>query len=170
MVILSCMNTASDFQAIIFDISQGFHCWNFRSWVLSSPLTTKLVNGSQVGQVGPVDSGGQFEDLDPSLVNSRNLSQVGQVRPVDSCGRVRNIDPSGSKWQAYSKCQASANPSSLGLLALVGVLAAGDVDRHVALGRVGVEDEALRAAGLVGRHAVLQGHNSIDKIWLEFWL
>ena len=42
----------------------------------------KLVNGSRVGQVGPVDSCGQVGDLDPSLVNSRNLSRVGQVRPV----------------------------------------------------------------------------------------
>ena len=42
---------------------------------LSSPfLRTKLVNGSRVGQVGPVDSCGQVGDLDPSLVNSRNLS------------------------------------------------------------------------------------------------
>ena len=48
-------------------------------------LESKLVNGSQVGQVGPVDSCGQIGDLDPSLVNSRNLSGVGQVRPVDSC-------------------------------------------------------------------------------------
>ena len=44
--------------------------------------------------------------------------------------------------------------SSLWLLALVGLLAAGHVDRHVALGRVGVEDEALGAARLVWRHAV----------------
>ena len=47
----------------------------------------KLVNGSRVGQVGPVDSCGvcgQVGDLDPSLVNSRNLSRVGQVRLVDS--------------------------------------------------------------------------------------
>ena len=58
---------------------------------------SKLVNGSRVGQFGPVDSCGQVGDLDPSLVKSRNLSRVGQVRPVDSCGQVRNIDPSGSK-------------------------------------------------------------------------
>ena len=45
---------------------------------------SKLVNGSWVGQVGPVDSCGQVRDLDPSLVKSRNLSRVGQVRPVDS--------------------------------------------------------------------------------------
>ena len=57
----------------------------------------KLVNGSRVGQVGPVDSCGEVGDLDPSLVNSRNPSWVGQVKPVDSCGQVRNIDPSGSK-------------------------------------------------------------------------
>ena len=31
----------------------------------------------------PVDSCGQVGDLDPSLVNTRNLSRVGQVRPVD---------------------------------------------------------------------------------------
>ena len=42
-------------------------------------LTCKLVSGSQVGQVGPVDSRGQVGDLDPSLINSRNLSWVGQV-------------------------------------------------------------------------------------------
>ena len=58
---------------------------------------SKLVNGSRVGQFGPVDSCGQVGDLDPSLVKSRNLSRVGQVRPADSCGQVRNIDPSGSK-------------------------------------------------------------------------
>ena len=63
----------------------------------SSHLGNKLVNGSRVGQVGPVDSSGQVGDIDPSLVNSCNLSRVGQVRPVDSCGQVRNIDPSGSK-------------------------------------------------------------------------
>ena len=53
----------------------------------------KLVSGSRVGQVGPVDSCGQVGDLDPSLVNSRNLSRIEQVGPVDSCGQVRNIDP-----------------------------------------------------------------------------
>ena len=56
----------------------------------------KLVNGSRVGQVGPVESCGQVGDLNPSLVNSRNLSWVGQVGPVNSCGQVRNTDPSGS--------------------------------------------------------------------------
>ena len=55
-------------------------------------LESKIVNGSRVGQIGPVDSCGQVGDLDLSLVNSHNLS-----RPVDSCGQVRNIDPSGSK-------------------------------------------------------------------------
>ena len=59
----------------------------------------KLVNGSRVGQVGPIDSCGQVGDLDPSLVNSRNLSWVGQVIPVDSCGQVRNIDPFETKPQ-----------------------------------------------------------------------
>ena len=59
-------------------------------------LTTKLVNGSWVGQFGPVDLCGQVGDLDLSLINSRNLSWVGQVRTIDSCGQVRNIDPSGS--------------------------------------------------------------------------
>ena len=39
-------------------------------------VTDKLVNGSRVGQVGPVDSCGQVRDVDPSLVNSRNLSRV----------------------------------------------------------------------------------------------
>ena len=62
---------------------------------LTSELLTKLVNGSWVGQVGPVDSCGQVRDLDPSLVNSRNLSWVGQVKPVNSCGQVKIIDPSG---------------------------------------------------------------------------
>ena len=57
--------------------------------------TGKLVNGLQVGQIGPVDSCGQVEDLDPSLENSHKLSRVGQVRTVDLCGQVRNIDPSG---------------------------------------------------------------------------
>ena len=57
----------------------------------------KLVNGSWVGQGGPVDSCGQVGDLDLSLVNSHNLSWVGQVGPIDSCGQARNIDPSGSK-------------------------------------------------------------------------
>ena len=53
------------------------------------------------------------------------------------------------------KCRISSLfLSSLGLGLLVGLLAAGHVDRHVALGRVGVEDEALGAAGLVWRHAV----------------
>ena len=56
-----------------------------------SCVVVKLVNGSRVGQVGPVDSCGQVGDRDPSLVNSRNLSRVGQVRPVNSCGQVRNI-------------------------------------------------------------------------------
>ena len=60
-------------------------------------LVSKLVNGSQVGQFGPVDPYGQVRDLDPFLVNSRNISWVGQVRPIDSCGQVRNTDPSGSK-------------------------------------------------------------------------
>ena len=60
-------------------------------------VRTKLVNGSLAGQVGPADSCGQVKDLDPSLVNLRNLSWVGQVRHVDSCGQVRNIDLSGSK-------------------------------------------------------------------------
>ena len=60
-------------------------------------VTIKLVNGSRVGQVRHVDSCGQVEDLDQSLVNSRKLSWVGQVKPVDSCGQVRIIDPSGSK-------------------------------------------------------------------------
>ena len=54
----------------------------------------RLVNGSQVGQVDPC---GQVGDLEPTLVNSRNLSWVGQVEPVDSCGQVRNIDLAGSK-------------------------------------------------------------------------
>ena len=57
----------------------------------------KLVYGSRVGQVGPVDSCGQVGDLDPSLADSCNLSRVGQVRPVDSCAQVRNINLSGSK-------------------------------------------------------------------------
>ena len=42
-------------------------------------VRTKLVNGSRVGQVRPVDSCGQVRDLDLSLVNSCNLSRVGQV-------------------------------------------------------------------------------------------
>ena len=66
-------------------------------------LRSKRINGSRVGQIGPVDSCGQVKDLDLTLVKSRNLSRVGQVRqvrPADSCGQVRNIDPSGSKWQA----------------------------------------------------------------------
>ena len=46
-------------------------------------LTFKLVNGSWVGQVGPVDPCGQVGDLDLSFANSRNLSWVGQkYRPV----------------------------------------------------------------------------------------
>ena len=60
-------------------------------------IAVKLVNGSRVGQVGPVDPCGQVRDLDPSLVNSRNLSWVGQFGPVNSCGQVRNTDPSESK-------------------------------------------------------------------------
>ena len=60
-------------------------------------LTFKLVNGSWVGQVGPVDPCGQVGDLDLSFANSCNLSWVGQVRLVDSCGQVRNTDPSRSK-------------------------------------------------------------------------
>ena len=63
----------------------------------NQPVTGKLVAGSRVRQVGPVDSCGQVGDLDLSLVNSRNLSWVGQVRPIDSCGQVRIIDLSGSK-------------------------------------------------------------------------
>ena len=47
------------------------------------------------GQVRPVLFGGQVEDLDPSLVNSRNLSRVGQVRPFVPDGQVGNVDPSG---------------------------------------------------------------------------
>ena len=39
----------------------------------------KVRNGSRVGQVGRVELGGQVRDLDPSLLNSRNLSWVGQV-------------------------------------------------------------------------------------------
>ena len=62
--------------------------------LVSSSLQSKLVNGSGVGQVGPVDSSGQVGDLDPSLVNSSNLSRVGQVRPVDSCRQVGYLDPS----------------------------------------------------------------------------
>ena len=38
-------------------------------------LPSKLVNGSRVGQVGPVDSCGQVGDLDPSFVKSRSLSR-----------------------------------------------------------------------------------------------
>ena len=64
---------------------------------------SKLVNGSRVGQVGPVDSCGQVGDLDPSLVNSRNLSRVGQVRPVDSCGQVGDLDPSLVKSRNLSR-------------------------------------------------------------------
>ena len=60
-------------------------------------LSTKLVRLSWVGQVGPADSCGQVGDLDPFLVNSRNLSWVGQVRPVDLFGQVINIDLSGTK-------------------------------------------------------------------------
>ena len=45
----------------------------------SVSVPTKLVNGSRVGKVGPIDSCGQVRDLDLSLVNSRNLSRVGQV-------------------------------------------------------------------------------------------
>ena len=63
----------------------------------TSPLMIKLVTGSQVGQVRPVNSCGQVGDLDPSLVKSPNLLLVGQVRPVDPSGHFRNIDPSGSK-------------------------------------------------------------------------
>ena len=51
---------------------------------VSHVLGDKLVNGSRVGQVGPVDSCVQVQDLVPSLVNSHNLSRVGQVRPIDS--------------------------------------------------------------------------------------
>ena len=40
------------------------------------------------GRVGPVLSGGQVKDLDPSLVNFLQFSQVGQVRPVVSGGKV----------------------------------------------------------------------------------
>ena len=47
------------------------------------------------GQVRHVLIGGQVEDLDPTLVNSRNLSRVGQVRPVVSDGQVGNLDPYG---------------------------------------------------------------------------
>ena len=61
-------------------------------------IGNKLIKGSRVRQVGPVDPCGQVGDLDMSLVNLRNPSQVGQVRPVDSCGQVRNTDQSGSKW------------------------------------------------------------------------
>ena len=59
-------------------------------------ILPKFVNGSLVGQVGPVNPCGEVRDFDPSLVDSRNLSWVGQVRPVDSCGQVTNTDPSGS--------------------------------------------------------------------------
>ena len=50
---------------------------NLNLFLLScANVTDKLVNGSRVGQVEPVDSCGQVGDLDPSLVNSRNLSWV----------------------------------------------------------------------------------------------
>ena len=54
---------------------------------------SKLVNGSRVGQVGPVDSCGEVRDLDLSLLKSCNLSWVGQVRPIDSCGQVGDLYP-----------------------------------------------------------------------------
>ena len=60
-------------------------------------VRSKLVNGSQVGQVGPIDSCGQVGDLDPFLSKIMQPLTVGQVGPVDSCGQVRNTDPSGSK-------------------------------------------------------------------------
>ena len=52
---------------------------------------TKVRNGSRVGQVRRVELGGQVGDLDPSLLNSRNLSWVGQV---EFGGRVNDLDPS----------------------------------------------------------------------------
>ena len=46
-------------------------------------------------QVGPVQSGGQVEDLDPSLENFLQFSRVGQVGPVVSIGQVEDLNPSG---------------------------------------------------------------------------
>ena len=57
-------------------------------------ITAKLVQGSRVGYVGPIDSCGQVGDLDKSLVNSHNHLRVGQVSPVNSCGQVRDINSS----------------------------------------------------------------------------
>ena len=65
--------------------------------VMAMAVVSKLVNGSGVGQVGPVDSYGHVGDFDLSLVIPCILSWVGQVRPVDSCGQVRNIDLYRSK-------------------------------------------------------------------------
>ena len=73
-------------------------------------VQSKLVNGSRVGQVGPVDSCGQVGDLDPSIVNSSNLSQVGPHRSLDSYGQVRNIAQSGSKRQAYTAFESGVSP------------------------------------------------------------
>ena len=52
-------------------------------------------------QVGRVELGGRVGDLDPSLLNSRNLSWVGQVGQVEFGGRVNDVDPSAPFCEPY---------------------------------------------------------------------
>ena len=59
---------------------------------------TKVRNGSWVGRV---ELGGRVGDLDPSLLNSRNLSWVGQVGQVEFGGRVNDLDPSAPFCEPY---------------------------------------------------------------------
>ena len=46
-------------------------------------LLHKLLNGSWVGQVGPVDSRGQVEDLDPSLLRKSKAPQESKTSIVN---------------------------------------------------------------------------------------
>ena len=59
---------------------------------------TKVRNGSWVGRV---ELGGRVGDLDPSLLNSRNLSWVGQVGQVEFGGRVNYLDLSAPFCETY---------------------------------------------------------------------
>ena len=68
---------------------RDIHFYLLVHWLVSLPMGNRRTGN---GQVRPVLFGGQVKDLDPSLVNSRNLLRSGQARPIVSDGNVRNLD------------------------------------------------------------------------------
>ena len=81
----------------------------------SVEVPNKLVNGSRVGQVGPVDSSGQAGDLDPSLVNSCNLSWVGRADPSTHVDRSEISTRPGQNDKLGAKSRGLCNLATTAL-------------------------------------------------------